>query len=99
MKPVRNDTFGVHQVTNGLKNCFEVVLLRLATKNDVERLVDILEYEQYNNKLALYLESLHVKVSVITCCGSGAASATSRTARSVQHHIAAETGCIRDVVQ
>jgi len=52
MKPVRNNTLSVHQVTNRLKNCFEVVLLRLATQNDVECLVDILECTQYSNKLS-----------------------------------------------
>ena len=42
MKPVRNHTLSVHEVTDCLQHCLEVVLLRLPTENDVERLVDVL---------------------------------------------------------
>ena len=42
MQPIWNDTLRVHQVTNRLQDRLEVVLLRLATQDDVERLVDVL---------------------------------------------------------
>jgi len=42
VQPIWNDTLRVHQVTNRLQDRLEVVLLRLATQDDVERLVDVL---------------------------------------------------------
>lgn len=41
VKPLRDDTFGVHQMTDRLQHRLEVVLLRLATHEDVEALVNI----------------------------------------------------------
>jgi len=41
-QPVRNDAFRVHQVADCLQHSLEVVLLRLPTQNDVERLVYVL---------------------------------------------------------
>ena len=42
MQPVWHNTFGVHQVPDGLQHGFEVVLFRFATHEDVERFIDIL---------------------------------------------------------
>jgi len=49
MKPVGNHALGVHEIANCLKNSFEVVLLRLTTQNDVERLVDILQHAHFSS--------------------------------------------------
>jgi len=47
MKPVRNDTLGVHQITDCLKNGLEVVLLRFTTQNHVECLIDVLQHANH----------------------------------------------------
>jgi len=51
MQPVGNDTLSVHEIANRLKHRFEVVLFRLPTKNYVERLVDVLRWDdnKYNS--------------------------------------------------
>ena len=56
VQPVWNHALRVHEVTNRLQHRLEVVLLGLATENDVERLVDVLPV--HNGNQPSYISTL-----------------------------------------
>src|SRR4051812_24756682 len=41
LKPIGNNTFSIHQITNCFQNCFEIVFFGFTSDQNIERVVNV----------------------------------------------------------